>query len=62
MKAEFEKIVSAEGQKIIAWRDVPVIDSCIGEIAKEANRKLNRYLFQAHRNRIKTVLKENFIL
>ncbi|MBP9022912.1 MAG: glutamate synthase large subunit [Spirochaetes bacterium] len=42
VKAEFEKIVSAEGQKIIAWRDVPVIDSCIGEIAKRSEPKIEQ--------------------
>ncbi|HPY03788.1 MAG TPA: glutamate synthase large subunit, partial [Spirochaetota bacterium] len=42
VKAEFEKIVSAEGQKIITWRDVPVIDSCIGEIAKRSEPKIEQ--------------------
>ncbi len=35
-RTEFEKVLSSEGLRVIAWRDVPVDNSVIGEIAKKS--------------------------
>lgn len=43
--AELEKIIKGEGQKFITWRDVPVDDSDIGKIAKDAEPVIKQIFF-----------------
>ena len=43
--SELERLIGEEGQKVVAWRDVPVDDSDIGKIAKNAEPAIHQIFF-----------------
>jgi len=40
----FERIVNEEGQRIVGWRDVPVVESACGDIARRGMPSIRQVL------------------
>lgn len=46
IRLHFEKIIEAEGQRVIGWRTVPVNNSALGETAKRAEPRIRLVLIE----------------